>query len=459
MGRNKVSRIFPVAALLVGAIAISLGSASTAYAQNTFAGVRIDADGVMSVRRFDESGTLHKLRLKEAKSALDRDIVRFCKLRKISLNRLEAAVAKLLAENKQPTEAMRHLAGLSRVQYVFYYPETKDIVLAGPAEGWVEDPSGRVVGIESGLPTIQLEDLIVALRTFAPGKAVDQQIGCSIDPTTEGLAALQDVQRTTSVESPDQVPAMARKMRDALGLQVVSVMGVPADTHFAQVLVEADYRMKLIGIGLEAPPVKMSTIIGKSRPGSSGANSLQRLYFVPDYECVRVSEDGLAMEMVGQGVKLVSALEAVGGDGSRSATRKTNRAALAYCNAFTKKYPQIAARSPVYAQLRNLIDLSIAAAHIQAQELHHEAGWEMSVFGDEEKFPVETHATPTRVETVVNVVKKGNGYITPIGGGVDIRPALALDENNLIEDDKGKTAKAHADIDLSKVDQDAWWWD
>ena len=56
---------------------------------------------------------------------------------------------------------MRNLAGLLRVRYVFYYPESKDIVLAGPAEGWVPDASGRVVGITSGRPVLQLQDLAV----------------------------------------------------------------------------------------------------------------------------------------------------------------------------------------------------------------------------------------------------------------------------------------------------------
>ena len=46
------------------------------------------------------------------------------------------------------TDEMRYLAGLQRVRYVFYYPDSKDIVLAGPAEGWVPDLAGRIVGID-----------------------------------------------------------------------------------------------------------------------------------------------------------------------------------------------------------------------------------------------------------------------------------------------------------------------
>ena len=63
---------------------------------------------------------------------------------------------------------MLNLAGLTRVEYVFYYPDTKDIVIAGPAEGYVRDATGRMVGTTTRRATLQLEDLIVALRAFAP---------------------------------------------------------------------------------------------------------------------------------------------------------------------------------------------------------------------------------------------------------------------------------------------------
>ena len=39
-----------------------------------------------------------------------------------------------------------------------------------------------------------------------------------------------------------------------------------ANTHFAQVMIEADYRMKLIGIGLERPPVKLASYVDKANP-------------------------------------------------------------------------------------------------------------------------------------------------------------------------------------------------
>jgi type II secretory pathway component PulJ len=83
------------------------------------------------------------------------------------------------------------MAGLTRLQYVFFYPESGDIVLAGPAEGFGSDSVGRIMGVETRQPCLQLDDVIVALRTFGPGRQKSGAISVSIDPTEEGLARMQ----------------------------------------------------------------------------------------------------------------------------------------------------------------------------------------------------------------------------------------------------------------------------
>src|SRR6185503_8909670 len=90
-----------------------------------------------------------------------------------------------------PTDDMRFLAGLTAITHVFYYPETKDIVIAGPAEGYMLDLSGRPVGIATGQSILELQDLVVALRAFPPGGGGLDVISVSIDPTKEGLAKMQ----------------------------------------------------------------------------------------------------------------------------------------------------------------------------------------------------------------------------------------------------------------------------
>ncbi len=74
--------------------------------------------------------------MQEALSRLDRNVARPSKLRKVSLTRLERELAKRIAAGEGADEVMRNLAGLTRVQYVFCYPDSGDVVIAGPAEAW-----------------------------------------------------------------------------------------------------------------------------------------------------------------------------------------------------------------------------------------------------------------------------------------------------------------------------------
>ncbi len=427
------------------------------------AGVAVDAEGVLRrVTVADPTGELARQRVAEALARLDRDVARRSPLRKVSLTRLERVLRERIADGRGADDAMRHLAGLTRLQYVFCYPDSGDIVIAGPAEAWAEAPEGRMLGIESGRPVLELQDLIVALRAFPPG--ADRQkplIYCSIDPTEEGLSRMHQFLHEfgRQLASPNQEQFIVEQLRDKLGLQVITVGGVSPKTHFAQVLVEADYRMKLIGIGLEAPPVRLTSYVARANPSQVARNALQRWYFVPDYQCVRVSEDSLAMELVGDGVRLVGENEVVSQDGRRSAAARGNRASEAFVKAFTKMYPKLAERAPVYAQLRNCIDLAVAAAFIQHQDYYNLVGWKPETFHTEAAYPVETLNPPQHVESAVNSLWKGNTLMTPIGGGVELRPTLAIEPTNLLDDEDAKVQEARAKIDLSKLAPDQWWWD
>jgi len=444
------------------AAAVVFSLCSTAGAQNVGgqAGVVVDADGVLRTKVYaDPHGQLMRQRLAAARASLDREIGTRSDRRMVSLRQLEAAIAQ---RGGVPTDAMRYLAGLQRIEYVFFYPDSNDIVIAGPAEGWVADLAGRVVGITTGRPVVQLQDLVVALRAFPPGGRRTPLIGCSIDPTQEGLAAMQNFLRQIgSYAHPADVQRtryIVGGLRTSLGLQEVSVNGVKPNTHFAQVMVEADYRMKLIGIGLERPPVKIVSYVERANPAAVSRNALQRWYFVPDYQCVRTTDDRLAMQLVGDGVKLVGEGEQVTAGGGRQAAGRLDRASQAFVTGFTEKYPELAARSPVYAELRNLIDLSIAAAFIQQEDYYGRAGWNMPLFGNEGKFAVETYNTPKQVESAVNALWKGHRLMTPIGGGVTIQPTHAIASANLLPDETGKVAQTRQQVKVT-LPEGRWWWD
>jgi hypothetical protein len=355
---------------------------------------------------------------------------------------------------------MQALAGLTRLQYVFYLPETNDIVIAGPAEGWASDLSGRKRGIESGRPVVELRDLVVALRAFPPSGSASPFISCSIDPTQEGLANMQQFMLALRGRAvPSQTAFITNGLRRSLGMQNVTLTGISAETHFAQVLVEADFRMKLIGIGVERTPIKLAAYVDLAKPAAVAANAMQRWFFVPDYECVRVTEDEMAMELVGQGVKLIGANEMVAADGSRVASSRGDKAGRSFTEGFTSKYESIANAVPVYAQLRNCIDMAVAAAFIRDRDLYSLAGWSMDLLMDENRFKVNDSPAPKKVETVVAGIWKRRTLMTPIGGGVQMQPQLALRAENLLHDENEEVAARREEVSVADLPAGNWWWD
>ena len=129
-----------------GACAPQVGWAQVGGSLNSSTGIVVDPEGVLQLRTYeDPNGALMRARIYAATAALPQDIRRRSPLRKVSLNRLESALSAALDKNTQPDDAMRYLAGMTRLEYVFYYPATQDIVIAGPAEGWVSEDRKSVV--------------------------------------------------------------------------------------------------------------------------------------------------------------------------------------------------------------------------------------------------------------------------------------------------------------------------
>ena len=423
-------------------------------------GVVINPQGVLRVLAMPDAKLTHAQK-RAAVASLPGDLQKPSPLRKVALRRLEAAMAEATANGQPLPEAVGNLAGLTRLQYVFVYPASADqpgdIVLAGPAEPWVADPFGRPIGIESGTPIVQLEDLAAVMRAFPPGQPADLLVGCSIDPTQEGLARMQAFLKNVGLVNPQGTQGeIVNGLQEALGPQVVTVDGISPHTHYAQVLVEADYRMKLIGIGLEKPPVRMSTWIDLTSASGVAANALQRWYFTPSYDCLKMTEDDLGIELVGDGVKLVGADEMVMPDGSRKSSQRSSRASKLFTQAFTLKYPQIASRHPVYAQLRTLVDLAIVAAYLQEHDAYGRVEWGAEMFRDEAAYAIERFPAPQQIDCAVNAVRKGSRLLTPIGGGVVMTPRRALDAANLQVDENGGVASVRAGL---QVPADRWWWD
>ena len=143
-------------------------------------GVHVDAQGVLrrvEVARNQASlGTKRDLAGDRDKNAntLD-DPRRPSKMRMVSLTRLQRELQLRTGLGEAPTEEMKRLAGLRSIRYLFLFPETQDLVIAGPAGDW----SG------GNPPGLLLDDLITLLST----ESKKGSIGCDIAPKRANLAA------------------------------------------------------------------------------------------------------------------------------------------------------------------------------------------------------------------------------------------------------------------------------
>lgn len=465
-----MTRLFRLT-LVVASVLASLSISQKTWAQNNggigggnnvnnfaqpIAGVDIDATGVLKIRMFDPR--VAQQRLMAARQQRDNDLMRPSKLRKVSLQRLEAAVRTQLENGGQISDDLRAMAGLTSIDYVFFYPETKDIVIAGPAEGFVADPTDRFVGLQTGQPTLLLEDVVTALRAYAPQAQPTNVISVSIDPTAEGLQRLQQFLGSIRNVNRGMTPQIVAGLKNNLGLQKVTIKGVPTNTHFARVLVEADYRMKLVGIGLERLPVRMKSFVDRSTPGARGNNALERWYFQPRYDGISVSDDGLAMKINERDVELVGENERVV-DGKRTVSGRANPASQAFCRDFTEKFPEIASKVRIFAEMRQLMNVAIAAAYIQEQDFYTQAGWNMPLLGDEDAYSVGTYNAPQQVETAVNAIWRGNQLMTPLGGGVQMQPRKALSSDAVSVDSSGENKRILGESGPHALKDGQWWWD
>ena len=232
----------------------------------------------------------------------------------------------------------------------------------------------------------------------------------------------------------------------------IKVFGISPRTHFAAVLIEADYRMKRIAIGVEPAPVPMTTFAEALTSARNGR--LERWWFTPAYDGVLMSPDSRAMKIDGQGVRLQTEHKQIALDGTLRDAGRPSRATLAYANSFTTRYPKIAAASPVYAQLRQLVDLLILAAFLRQHDWYEQADWRAKTYLDEAAFSVERLTAPLSAPVVVNTFWKANRLFTPAGGGVSIEAENALGDSLRVEpglEELQRMAKPAAKA--------SWWWD
>lgn len=430
-------------------------------------GVLVDTQGLMRrPMEQDRSGGLADLRMRSGPTSRQENVRLASTLRMVSLPRLEKQIQLRLAAGRRLSDDMLLLAGLRRVQYVFVYPESGDLVLAGPAGDWKTDSEGRIVGADSDEPVLRLDDLVVVLRHTLCDRQT--RFGCLIVPRQENLARVQQFIQASGqrpIRSPQERKAWLAELRSHVGTQDIEVYGIDARTRAARVMVEADYRMKLVGMGLEkgVPGVVSYLELVKLLPGQAPPPmGVLRWWFTVNYDSMLAAEDRLAFAVRGQGVKVESENERLTAEGKRVHTGESEDWNREFARSFTQHFGELCREYPIYAELRNLFDLALVAAVIREEDLAGKVGWHTTCMGDPNGYRIPLAPAPKTVESVINhrIVNRTQ-IIAGVSGGVRVDPTDLAKRYAMETDGGGKigSQRSASTPTIKALPADAWWWD
>ena len=288
--------------------------------------------------------------------------------RAVSLTALEARL-----KSGRSADVAR-LCGVTRISGYITDSSAHDIVLIGE--------------VEPDRPALYLDDLAVAFRNSRlmyaqrKGRTIYYTApGCSIDPDPSVMRDLDKLSRT----APDSPDREERRLWfdkwQAVGSrpQSVRVLGVPFDSHFAKVMVDADYYMKRLTDGSVVLDIegfeslmemRMRTARDKlfaAQSPSISTQSLNRFWFCPS-ESTFTEEEGVVLLRT-CGVKLLTEEEFLTAGGLLSGKGRPDPLARHFADDFAAKYDEIALRRPIYRDLADLFRLVAVAKLLDDKRL------------------------------------------------------------------------------------------
>ena len=226
----------------------------------------------------------------------------------------------------------------------------------------------------------------------------------------------------------DDKQALATGIEKALGIQRISVHGVPATSHFARVLVAADYRMKRLAMDFEPSPVRGLPSYLQMLPATARTVQSPRFWLEPKYEAVLRDPEGLAWEFCGSGVKTMTEEDFLTAAGNVQHSGKAHPLAQKWANIMTDKYAELAVADPIFGELQNCIDLAIVGALVAKERLTEKAGNSLPTLLESPALKPDAFDAPKQVPSQASVLKKGRNWVISASGGVAINSWLVVDK-------------------------------
>lgn len=280
---------------------------------------------------------------------------------------------------KGPSRQASKLCGITRVSGYVLDRSSRDIILVGK--------------VDPAYPSLRLDDLVVALRNVRLDYATKDgrtyhysSPGCSIDPDPAVIRQLQELGPRSSGEYREGDQNWLIEQWQAVGSQPqqVKVVGVPFDTHFAKVMVDADYYMKRLVNGTVVPGVPGFKSLMEMRieqaekdfqageRSTLSGPSLNRFWFYPGQTTYEEGNDTVVLKDCM--VKLLTEEEFLTSQGSMQGKGRPSPLAKDFAESFTRCYRDIASKHPIYRELEGMFRFTALAKLIAEKQALSRAG-------------------------------------------------------------------------------------
>jgi hypothetical protein len=131
-----------------------------------------------------------------------------------------------------------------------------------------------------------------------------------------------------------------------------------------------------------------------------------------------------------------------------------------FAESFTKHFEILAAKYPVYAELRNIFDLALVAAVVRSQDLPQRVNWHMTHFGPAGTYETELDIAPTQVDSVINHrIIEGKHLIAGVSGGVTVDARSLVAAGAIKTDTYGLLKSERSASKPAELARRHWWWD
>lgn len=204
---------------------------------------------------------------------------------------------------------------------------------------------------------------------------------------------------------------------------------------------------------LDSPVNELPSYLEMAKNKRHASNQNPRWWMACNYDALTRNEDKTAWKLSGQGVKTMTEQDLVVDDGSTKQTGRTDKVAQAWADKMTDTYGDLSNKMPIFADLRNLMDLTVVATLIAQESLAERAEIDLSVLRDSDDVELVKYTAPKALAPQCSFVKGRSGWIVTASGGVDIN-GFEVVQNQKVDQSVTDVRKAA----LKTNGGDTWWW-